>query len=98
MHIPLAFGLVGADGDDIDYGHVEGAAVENGVIHVRKRRHVVRFSDVGERPSLSLNRGFFHADHAQHRADAKTSARSWRATTATRSRAGRRSTRCSPTR
>ena len=58
MHIPLAFGLVGADGKDIDYGHVDGAAVENGVIHVRKRRHVVRFSDVAERPSLSLNRGF----------------------------------------
>ena len=39
MHIPLAFGLVGNDGKDIDYGHVDGAAVENGVIHVRKRRH-----------------------------------------------------------
>ena len=58
MHIPLAFGLVGSDGKDIDYGHVDGAAVEDGVIHVRKRRHVVRFSDVAERPSLSLNRGF----------------------------------------
>ena len=58
MHIPLAFGLVGSDGKDIDYGHVDGAAVEDGVIHVRKRRHVVRFSDVERRPSLSLNRGF----------------------------------------
>jgi aminopeptidase N len=58
MHIPLAFGLVGSDGADIAYGHVDGAAVENGVIHVRKRRHVVRFSDVPERPSLSFNRGF----------------------------------------
>ena len=58
MHIPLAFGLIGKDGKDIDYGHVDGASVENGVIHVRKRRHTVRFSDVRERPALSLNRGF----------------------------------------
>jgi aminopeptidase N len=58
MHIPLAFGLVGKDGKDIDHSHVDGAAVENGVIHVRKRRHSVRFSDINERPALSLNRGF----------------------------------------
>jgi aminopeptidase N len=58
MHIPLAFGLVGTDGKDIDYGHVDGAAIENGVIHVRKRRQTVRFSDIRERPALSLNRGF----------------------------------------
>ena len=52
MHIPLAFGLVGPDGNDIAYGSVEGASVENGVIHIRKRRHVVRFSGVAERPGL----------------------------------------------
>ncbi|MDQ2634568.1 MAG: aminopeptidase N [Pseudomonadota bacterium] len=58
MHIPLAFGLVGPDGRDIAHGAAEGAKVENGVIHVKKRRHVVRFSGVRERPALSLNRGF----------------------------------------
>lgn len=58
MHIPLAFALVGKDGRDIAYSHAEGAAIENGVLHIRKRRHSVRFSDVGERPALSLNRGF----------------------------------------
>ena len=58
MHIPLAFGLVGTDGQDIDPGHAEGATVENGVIHVKKRRHSVRFKDIPERPALSLNRGF----------------------------------------
>ena len=98
MHIPLAFGLVGSDGKDIDYGHVDGAAVENGVIHVRKRRHVVRFSDVAERPSLSLNRGFSAPITLSASSRRRTSAPSWRATTATRSRAGRHSTRCSPTR
>ncbi len=58
MHIPLAFALVGKDGKDIAAGHVDGAAVENGVIHLRKRRHTIRFSDIKERPALSLNRGF----------------------------------------
>jgi len=58
MHIPLAFGLVGRNGKDIFDAVSDGAAVENGIIHVRKRRHVVRFRDVAERPALSLNRGF----------------------------------------
>ncbi|AZO31388.1 aminopeptidase N [Mesorhizobium sp. M1B.F.Ca.ET.045.04.1.1] len=58
MHIPLAFGLVGAGGKPIAWTTVEGATVEDGVIHIRKRRHTVRFSGVSERPSVSLNRGF----------------------------------------
>ncbi len=58
MHIPLAFGLVGQDGRDIEPASSEGATVEGGVIHVRKRRHSVRFRGVTERPVLSLNRGF----------------------------------------
>jgi aminopeptidase N len=58
MHIPLAFGLVGPDGKDLAYGSAEGASVENGVVHIRKRRHVVKFSGVSERPAVSLNRGF----------------------------------------
>ena len=58
MHIPLAFGLVGPDGKDIVPAAVEGATVEGGVIHVRKRQHSVRFSGIEARPALSLNRGF----------------------------------------
>jgi aminopeptidase N len=58
MHIPLAFGLVGRNGKDILDAVPDGASVEKGVIHVRKRRHVVRFRNVAERPALSLNRGF----------------------------------------
>jgi aminopeptidase N len=58
MHIPLAFGLVGADGSDLPYSGVEGATVENGVIHLRKRHQSVRFTGITERPVLSLNRGF----------------------------------------
>src|SRR5690606_24159507 len=58
MHIPLSFGLVGQDGKDIAHGPADGATVENGVIHVKKRRHVVRFPGIEKRPVLSLNRGF----------------------------------------
>ena len=58
MHIPLAFGLVGAGGEPVAWRGVEGAFVEDGVIHIRKRRHMVRFSGVAERPAVSLNRGF----------------------------------------
>ena len=58
MHIPVAFGLVGADGADIAHGEAEGASIEDGVIHVRKRRHVIKFPGISERPALSLNRGF----------------------------------------
>ncbi|GLS32946.1 aminopeptidase N [Mesorhizobium albiziae] len=58
MHIPVAFGLVGPDGKDIAYSRVEGATVEGDIIHVRKRRHSVRFSGVSSRPAVSLNRGF----------------------------------------
>ncbi|WP_027164858.1 aminopeptidase N [Mesorhizobium sp. WSM3224] len=58
MHIPLAFGLVGAGGKPVVWTAVEGATVDDGVIHIRKRRHTVRFLGVSERPSVSLNRGF----------------------------------------
>jgi aminopeptidase N len=58
MHIPLAFGLVGPDGRDMEFGAVEGAEVADGVIHLRKRRHEIRIGGIAERPVLSINRGF----------------------------------------
>jgi aminopeptidase N len=58
MHIPLAFGLVGRDGKDMDYRSATGASVDNGVIHLKKRRHAVKFTGIAERPVVSLNRGF----------------------------------------
>ncbi|WP_292456292.1 DUF3458 domain-containing protein, partial [Mesorhizobium sp.] len=45
-------------GKPVTWTAVEGATVDDGVIHIRKRRHTVRFSGVSERPSVSLNRGF----------------------------------------
>ena len=58
MHIPLAFGLVGADGRELPVSRVEGAEAKDGVLSLRKRRHVIRFLDVAEQPVASLNRGF----------------------------------------
>ncbi len=58
MHIPLAFGLVGPDGSDMAYRSASGAGIEDGVIHLKKRRHTVRFTGIAERPVVSLNRGF----------------------------------------
>ncbi|WP_295806218.1 aminopeptidase N [uncultured Nitratireductor sp.] len=58
MHIPLAFGLVGPDGRDVGYDGVDGAAVERGVIHLRKRRHTLLFKGLETEPVLSINRGF----------------------------------------
>ncbi|MEQ1950687.1 aminopeptidase N [Mesorhizobium sp. CN2-181] len=58
MYIPIEFGLVGPDGRDLAYSDAEGAVIENGVIHLRKRRHSILFSGVKERPAVSLNRGF----------------------------------------
>jgi aminopeptidase N len=34
MHIPLAFGLVGADGKPVAWDAVEGATVDDGIIHI----------------------------------------------------------------
>jgi aminopeptidase N len=58
MHIPLIVGLVGAQGTDMEASAIEGAEVVDGVIHIKKRKHVVRFKGISERPRISLNRGF----------------------------------------
>ncbi len=57
MHIPLQFGLVANDGRDLQ-AKTNSEDVEGDLIHLRKRRQTIRFSDVTERPALSINRGF----------------------------------------
>ncbi|WP_127524402.1 aminopeptidase N [Mesorhizobium sp. Z1-4] len=54
MHIPLAFGLVGPDGQDL----AAGGETDGAIIHLHKRKQTVRFKGVAERPVLSINRGF----------------------------------------
>ena len=58
MHIPVAFGLIGPDGKELRASGIEGARVENDVIHVKKKRQKVVFEGIASRPVPSLLRGF----------------------------------------
>jgi len=58
MHIPLRFGLVGPDGQDLSYGEVSGGRVNDDVIHFTGATATLTFSGVTARPVPSLLRGF----------------------------------------
>src|SRR5437016_8796270 len=58
MTIPLALGLVGADGRDLPLVLANGARVARGVLTISKPAESFTFTGVAERPTLSLNRGF----------------------------------------
>ncbi len=57
MVIPLALGLVGADGDDLPLS-IGGTPLERGLIELTEPSHSFVFTSIGERPMPSLNRGF----------------------------------------
>ncbi|QWK78222.1 aminopeptidase N [Ochrobactrum sp. BTU1] len=58
MHIPIAFGLLGSDGKDIQPSSVEGGDVHDGVIHLHRVSETLTFHGIKERPVPSLLRGF----------------------------------------
>jgi aminopeptidase N len=58
MVIPLAIGLVGANGRDMSLSLADGRPVVRGVLTLTQAAHVFEFTVVAERPVLSLNRGF----------------------------------------
>ncbi|WP_018687376.1 aminopeptidase N [Ahrensia kielensis] len=58
MHIPVRFGLVGPQGNDLAYSGVTGADVTGDVIHVREPKHSIHFEGVEQEPVISLLRGF----------------------------------------
>ncbi len=58
MLIPLALGLVGADGRDLPLTLAGGTSVERGVLILTKPAEAFVFTGICERPVLSLNRGF----------------------------------------
>jgi aminopeptidase N len=58
MVIPLALGLVGPDGRDLPLIERNGGALEDRVLRLTEPSQNFEFTDVGERPVLSLNRGF----------------------------------------
>ncbi|WP_102957788.1 aminopeptidase N [Mangrovicella endophytica] len=58
MHIPLRFGLVGSNGEDMDATAEAGAEVEGDVIHLREPEETVVFGGLAERPLVSMLRDF----------------------------------------
>jgi aminopeptidase N len=58
MVIPLALGLVGKDGRDLPLTLADGRKIERGVLVLTKAAETFVFTDIAERPALSLNRGF----------------------------------------
>jgi len=58
LHIPIKFGLLGPNGDDLPLRLESGKDISNGLIHLRDAEQTFRFTDVASPPVLSLLRGF----------------------------------------
>jgi aminopeptidase N len=58
MVIPLVIGLVGRDGGDLPLRRSDGRPLEHGLLTLAKPAETIEFAEIGERPVLSLNRGF----------------------------------------
>jgi aminopeptidase N len=58
LHIPVSFALFANGRKELEAKSVEGATVENGVVHLRKKNHRIVFKGLKERPIPSLLRGF----------------------------------------
>jgi aminopeptidase N len=58
MLMPIAIGLVGKDGRDLPLLLADGKPVERGVLTLSKPADTFVFTELGERPVLSLNRAF----------------------------------------
>ncbi len=56
--VPVRFGLVGPNGEDMTYDGVAGATVSGDVIELTEATQTVVFSGLGARPVPSLLRGF----------------------------------------
>jgi aminopeptidase N len=58
LHIPLAIGLLGPDGEDMPLTLTNGETVDDGVLHLTKASQTFKFKDVDAKPVLSALRGF----------------------------------------
>ncbi|MGD9739945.1 MAG: aminopeptidase N [Bauldia sp.] len=58
LQIPIRFGLIGANGQDVAYEDVSGARVEGDVIELTDSSQTIVFTGVPSRPVPSLLRGF----------------------------------------
>ncbi len=58
LDIPLKLGLLGGNGQDLPLKLDGGPVLEDGVVHITKRKQSFKFSDIPSRPVPSLLRGF----------------------------------------
>ncbi|MEO1160868.1 MAG: aminopeptidase N, partial [Pseudomonadota bacterium] len=58
MHIPLATGLIGPDGCDMELVLSDGQRIDSGILELRSARQSWTFTGITDRPVLSINRGF----------------------------------------
>ncbi|MBA5776389.1 aminopeptidase N [Stappia sp. F7233] len=58
MAIPLRIGLVGPNGEDLEYGGIGGVDVEGDVLRIAEAEHKIVISDVAVKPIPSLLRNF----------------------------------------
>ncbi|GAA5657668.1 MULTISPECIES: aminopeptidase N [Brucella] len=58
MHIPITYGLIGSDGEDMVPTSVEGGDVRGDVIHLHRPSETIVFHGIKERSVPSLLRGF----------------------------------------
>jgi aminopeptidase N len=58
QHIPVRFGLVGANGDDLAFDAATGGRVDGDVIQLTRPSQTIVFHGVSSRPVPSLLRGF----------------------------------------
>jgi aminopeptidase N len=65
MHIPVAFGLVGPDGQDLSFTSSQGADIDENVLQLTSATAEVVFEGVRARPIPSLFRGFSAPVHVQ---------------------------------
>ncbi|MCB1516390.1 MAG: aminopeptidase N [Hyphomicrobiaceae bacterium] len=58
LDIPLSFGLVGPNGEDLEIGEVEGGDVSSGLIRLTGKKQTLTFKGLSAKPVLSINREF----------------------------------------
>lgn len=61
FHIPLVLGLIGADGKELvikDHPEIQMNTESECIFHFKTKNHTLKFSNMTQKPVLSINRGF----------------------------------------
>ncbi|MEQ8825499.1 MAG: aminopeptidase N [Filomicrobium sp.] len=58
MHVPVRIGLISKSGKELPLVLVDGRELEDGLVHLTRKRQTLTFKDVSERPVPSVLRNF----------------------------------------